>query len=247
MSLNHEVYGDGEHLVLGIHGWGGGYQTFVPVSQLMGPNFQIYSPDMPGYGGSPALTDWTVDAMRQAVVEFVDSMPEGQITLLGNCSGAIFGMLAVQARPERFRKLILIDPFAYFPWYFRLMTAPLIGRFIYMFTFANPIGRFLTNLGLASKRTEETDLTNSFSKLDHNMVYEHLLMLKKIGSFETFSDLSDHPIQLCIGEKTFGAIRHSVKLWKSIWPDASVIELKGAGHLPIQEATGALVGLLESA
>ena len=55
------------------------------------------------------------------------------------------------------------------------------------------------------------------------------------GIEEIGMDLS--PIDIICGERTFGAIKKSVGMWRGVWPNARVFELEGAGHLPIEEAT----------
>lgn len=242
--MNYEVFGEpiatAERVFLGIHGWGGGTKTFVPLLPYLPAGIALVSVDMPGYGPSPRPAEWSVEHAIQPLVELIDELP-GDLELLGNCSGAIFGMCAAQLRPERFKRLVLIDPFAYFPWYFRLLLVPGFGRLFYATAFQNPIGRILTNLGLAKHRGEGSDLTASFNELDHDVVYQYLVLLWEVGGYQRFATLESVPeIELLIGEKTFRAIRHSVELWKGIWPQAVEHICVGAGHLPIEETSSTL-------
>jgi hypothetical protein len=46
------------------------------------------------------------------------------------------------------------------------------------------------------------------------------------------------------GERTFGAVKKSVGMWQSIWPQARAHMLEGAGHLPILEATAQLARIV---
>jgi len=238
------VLGEGvdtaEHVILGIHGWGGGAETFEPIASSIPKGTCLVSVDLPGYGASPPPSVWNVEAVTNGLVEVIDSLP-GELTLLGNCSGAIFGMCAVLKRPERFRRMVLIDPFAYFPWYFRIMLWPWVGRVFYATAFQNPLGRLLTNLGLAHRRSGESNLTSSFEDLRHDVVYKYLCLLRDVGGYQGFSDLLCVPkIELAIGRRSFHAIHQSAGLWKSLWPHAQVQILEGAGHLPIEEATSDL-------
>ena len=112
-----------------------------------------------------------------------------------------------------------------------------------MTTFANPIGRWITNASLRHRRTEETDLTKSFEEVNHQTVYEYLQLLGKLGSAEQFRGLTQ-PIDLLYGENTFQSVKDSVNIWKKIFPQANSYELHGAGHLPIEEATEQLANIL---
>src|SRR5262249_13874925 len=151
----------------------------------------------------------------------------------------VFILVAMPQIAERIDRLVLIDPFAYAPWYFRIFVSTVIGRYAYFTTFANPLGRWITNLSLKRHRSAEVDLTETLSKVDHEVSYRYLQLLLEIESIEGFAWIR-HPIDIVHGERTFGAIRNSVDLWRGIWPHSRVFELVGAGHLPIQEATGRL-------
>jgi pimeloyl-ACP methyl ester carboxylesterase len=235
VSTFYKKWQSGTDVYLGIHGWGGGWNTFEALSEFLPENAVLYALDLPGFGKTPSLAPWTEHAMTAAIIEVVDKI-EGDITLIGNCSGAIFGMLAALERPSRFRRLVLLEPFAFFPWYFRLLTWPVLGRFFYAMAFQNPLGRLITNLSLSGRRTSDTDLTESFESLNHDAVFSHLLLLKGVGSYTRFASLNC-PIDLIVGAGSFGAIRESVTRWRSIWKQARVQVLDDGAHLPLQEAT----------
>lgn len=230
--------GQGRHY-FGIHGWGGGWRTFEPLAEYLPADATLWSVDLPGYGASAPLSRWWWEDLRDRLVETVHALDAPQLRLIGNCSGAAFGLAAAQVAPERFEHLLLIDPFAFFPWYFKLLVARGPGRLFYATAFENPVGRWMTNRGLAEHRTEDSHLTESFAELDHDVVYQYLRMLRQMPSYDSFGGLS-HPIVVAHGEKTFEAVRESVRMWTALWPQSRAIELPGAGHLPIQEATAAL-------
>lgn len=239
MTTHVHTWGEGPRQFLGIHGWGGGWQTYEPLVPFMPTDISFHAVDLPGYGHTRAPGAWSLETMAASVCDAVDRI-EGPITLVGNCSGAIFGMLGVLERPERFERLVVIDPFAYFPWYFRIMTWPALGRMFYGVTFENPLGRVVTNASLKAKRTEDTHLTSSFEALNHDAVFAHLQLLDAVGPHTRFSPLKNHAIDLLIGENTFDAIRRSADMWQEIWPKSRRFTLSGAAHLPIQEATQSL-------
>ncbi len=238
-----QTWGDGPRHFLGIHGWGGGLQTFEPLLPHMPGGCRLTSFDLPGYGESAPLQSWRVEDLTAWLVELVDEIETPRLTLVGNCSGADFGLPLVRARPERFERLVLLDPFAFFPWYFKLLAAQGVGKLFYMTAFANPVGRWMTDRRLEKHRTDDSTLTGSFERLDHDTVYAYLRMLRQLPSYEEFADLS-MPIDVCYGENTFGAVRESVKIWTDLWPQAVAHELPGAGHLPIQEATEPLTAVI---
>lgn len=239
------TWGEGPQHLFGIHGWGGGHQTFEPLRDLLKSEVTFHTFDLPGYGDSPRLPRWRVELLTDALVDLVDRVDTPTMTLVGNCSGACFGLPLAAALPERFDALVLIDPFAFFPWYFRLLSADGVGRLFYATAFSNPVGRWVTDFRLRAHRTDDSHLTSSFERLDHGVVHAYLRMLRQLPPRESFAHLS-MPITIVHGERTFDAIRESVLLWKQLWPHSIAIELQGAGHLPIQEATQSLAEVLQS-
>lgn len=241
-------YGAGEgEIYFGLHGWSGDHRTFAPLAAHVPASASLYSADLPGCGESPAPPSLTLAAVTSEIVEAVRAVatPHAPVTLIGNCSGAILGLLAAeQTGPRLLRRLILIDPFAYWPWYFRVFVAKSFGRYAYRTTFANPLGRWLTNQSLRSHRTAGTDLTHSFGEIDHDVAQSYLALLAEVEGVERFESLRGVPVDIVYGERTFAAVKRSVAMWQSIWPGARARMLRGAGHLPLLEATAQLAGIV---
>lgn len=240
-----ERYGSGNQCYFGLHGWGGGHRTFLPLSEFLPETATLYAVDLPGCGRSRAPQEWSAESIAQEVARAIDQTGVAKLTIIGNCSGAIIGLLASLHLGERVERFILIDPFAYMPWYFRLFLAPGWGRYAYLTAFANPLGRWITNLSLKPRRTKTSDLTATFSDADHIVTHRYLAMLAEIKGTDRFRGI-EAPIDICYGRRTFKAVKESARMWKSIWPQARLFELEGAGHLPIEEATQQLSRIIFS-
>ncbi|MBM3265617.1 MAG: alpha/beta fold hydrolase [candidate division Zixibacteria bacterium] len=236
-------YGTGSRVFVGFHGWTGSHRTYAPLSPFLPAHFTLYAPDLPGCGKSGKPSVWTSEALVEEIVRHISPVVPETFTLIGNCSGAIVALLTAPRLIERIDRLVLIDPFAYMPWYFRVFLAGRVGRYAYASTFANPAGRWITNTALRSKRTAQTDLTDSFADIDHAVTYAYLRMFADLEGIARFGALH-RPTDIAYGERTFGAIKNSLPAWKKLWPHACIREMKGAGHLPIQEATEQVAGLL---
>lgn len=240
-------YGTGEReFYFGLHGWSGDHRTFAPLAEHMPAWASLYSADLPGCGQSRAPQSLTLESVTGEIVEAVLAVtpPRGRITLIGNCSGAILGLSAAARIRERIGRLVLIDPFAYWPWYFRVFVAKSFGRYAYRATFANPLGRWLTNQSLRSRRSTDTDLTHSFDRIDHDVTQGYLAMLAEVEGVGRFECLRDVPVDIVYGERTFAAVKKSIAIWQSVWPQARALMLRGAGHLPILEATPQLASVI---
>lgn len=232
-------YGNGPRCLLGLHGWSGDHRSFEPLLRYLPADVSFFSADLPGYGQSPAPSVWALSAFAEEIGATMDKLEAERFTLVGNCSGALLGMLAVQARQARLERVIMLDPFAFVPWYFRLFTDWPFGKYAYYSSFANPLGRWITNLSLAKHRAGTTNLTGSFGRVDHAISFRYLELLASIGSIERFGDVRA-PTDIIYGARSFQAIKTSVALWQQLWPHAQSWELAKAGHLPILEATEAL-------
>ena len=244
-------YGSGKDIFVGLHGWSGDHRTFDALIPYLPKEVTFYSADLPGVGKSPAPRGESLRQIVLSIVDWISSLQSSSITILGNCSGGLIGLFVAKHLVETGReailnRLFLIDPFAYFPWYFKVFVAPEMGRigwYAYCSTFANPFGRWLTNMSLHKRRTADADLTSSFSRVNHRMTYKYLQLLAEGGPAEQFNVVTN-PVTILYGEKTFSAVQESISLWQKILPKVYSYKLNGAGHLPIVEATSQLAAIL---
>jgi pimeloyl-ACP methyl ester carboxylesterase len=163
------------------------------------------------------------------------------LTLVGSCTGGLMAVFVARELVEMGRgsvvgRLVMIDPFAECPWYFRLFLIPVLGRIMYATAFANPVGRWITNLFLSERRSEKVDLTKSFAQVNHRVTLAYLRMFEGAGAPEQFQGLMS-PTEIICGQKTFGAVKEAVERWGRVFPEARVHVLPGVGHLPIDEGT----------
>ncbi|HEY0079650.1 MAG TPA: alpha/beta fold hydrolase [Pyrinomonadaceae bacterium] len=242
-----ERYGRGEAHSFALHGWGGSHRDFAPLAAHVPARFSLLSADLPGTGCSPAPREWSLGSIAEEICEAVEAFAEldsrRKITLVGSCSGAILALLVAERMEGRVGRLVLVDPFAYMPRYFRLFTNRSIGRRAYDATFANPFGRWITNQALRGRRTPDSDLTASFVETNHEAARRYLALFSELEGVERFERLR-LPVDIAYGERTFGAVRKSVEMWRGVWPQAHARRLEGAGHLPLQEAARKLCEII---
>jgi pimeloyl-ACP methyl ester carboxylesterase len=244
-----ERYGTGEQIFVGVHGWGNDHHSFAPLAAHVPAHASLYSFDLPGCGRSPSPREWNVETIVGEIVEAVANVGSDDgtraITLIGNCGGAILSLMAACRASQLIERVVMIDAFAYLPRYFKLFLNENYGRRAYDATFANPVGRWLTNQSLRSHRTGASDLTASFDAVNHETQRRYLALYSEMGALEQFSELRV-PVEIVYGEKSFGAVRKSAALWQSVLPNARVSKLVGAGHTPMAEATEQLARIIFS-
>jgi hypothetical protein len=233
--------GKGGQGVVGFHGWSGDHTTFLPLMEKLPEAVSFYSYDLPGCGRSAEPSQWEIREVARSVAKELVALEKENLTLVGSCTGGLMGVFVARELTEMGRgsvvgRLVMIDPFAECPWYFRLFLIPGLGGLMYRTAFANPLGRWITNLLLREKRTGEVNMTESFRQVNHRVTLDYLRMFERAGAPEQFQALKI-PTQIVRGEKTFGAVKQAVERWQRVWPEATVHILLGVGHLPIDEGT----------
>ena len=238
-----ERFGDGEKIYLGLHGWGGDRRVFAPIDRFVPPGASFYSADLPGVSLSPAPQAWSVDEILNEISETISAYANPRATLVGHCGGAIFALLAAIKEENRIERIVMIDPFAYLPRYFKIFLNRTIGDRAYHATFANPLGRWLTNTALRAHREGETDLTKAFRSTDHETARNYLALFAEMERIRIPANFRLE-IDLIYGEKSFGAVKRSVGILQNLLPQTQVRPLKGAAHMPFEEATEELCRII---
>ncbi|MGM0557087.1 MAG: alpha/beta fold hydrolase [Myxococcota bacterium] len=242
--LNHKIFGQGDRLFVGLHGWNGSWETFEPLVPHMPDDARLVSLDLPGYGDSPQPANWTLDAVADAILETIEAIAPGEpFTLVGSCSGAVVGLYVGRHAKARMERFVILEPFAYVPIYLRILVFPFFGRLFYWTAFANPVGRWIANTALAGKRKDDTDMMASFSQGSPWVPHRYLQLFDSIPGAQSFASLS-MPKTMIVGEYTFDAVRDSVRIWSDLWGECEVEQLPDTGHLILDESPQAVSYLI---
>ncbi|MEH6452942.1 MAG: pimeloyl-ACP methyl ester esterase BioH [Psychromonas sp.] len=107
MSIEQGVYckvlGQGPDLVL-LHGWGVNSVVWNPVIEMLSEHFRVHLIDLPGFGYSEELAEYSIDTMVDKIMPIV---PENAIW----CGWSLGGLIATHASylyPEKINKLIQV-------------------------------------------------------------------------------------------------------------------------------------------
>lgn len=231
-------HGRGPRAFVGLHGWSGSHASFEPLARMLPEDAVLYAFDLPGVGGSAPPEKWTCKGVVDRVDQALDALALSDVELVAACGGVGFGLHLGAKRPERFRRMVMIDPFAFVPWFFRVFTLPLVGRFFYLCTFAHPLGRALTDGALTGRRAAGSSLTEGFARVDHLQNHRQLLAMcdaarTPLSALQGFSGALD----ILYGERTFTAVETSVRQLSAAFARARTYRVPGAGHIPMHEAT----------
>lgn len=228
--MHARTFGAGPALVVGYHGWAGSHRDFAAIGRGLPDTHRLVAPDLPGHGMSPPLDRLDETTLVEALTVHLDGLESESVTLVGYCSGAILALLVADRRPHRVRRIVAVDPFAYLPWYFRIFTFGEFGRRAYRTTFANPLGRMITEWSLQRRKSPDAGFMESFRGANHDVVLAYLRLFASLGTLDRFAGIRA-PIVLCRGARTFAAVKRSVEMFRVVWPDASEHVIQDAGHL----------------
>lgn len=104
-----EFGGSGPTIVL-VHGLGGSTINWDAVGGEFARFGRTVALDLPGFGLSPALRDWTLDSYFTALCEFIETVGNGPVTLVGNSMGGLISETVAARRPDLVSNLILVSP-----------------------------------------------------------------------------------------------------------------------------------------
>lgn len=240
-----KVYGNGPDLYIAFHGWAGDHREFAAIASRLPENATWISVDLPGYGNSNSPEKWDMPSMvNQLETELSDLFEKYRTaTLVGFCSGVVLGIELARKRPDLFSRIVMIDPFAFLPWYFKIFTLGEFGRRAYSTTFMSSAGRKITDRILSSAQTSDADFTAAFVDADHELIQNYLHLFARQDGKAVFKHF-DIDVEIVLGEKTFGAVKKSAQQIKQQWPEAMVHELARTGHLPLVKGARALRNII---
>lgn len=101
--------------VMLAHGFGCDQHLWRLVTERLSPHFRVVLFDHVGSGASDpdawdAVRYASLDAYAEDILDIVGELDLRDVTLVGHSVGAMMGVLAVAADPERFSKLVLLTP-----------------------------------------------------------------------------------------------------------------------------------------
>jgi pimeloyl-ACP methyl ester carboxylesterase len=246
-GLHVQRYGDGSNKIAGFHGWGADHlKSFATVIEALPDTTTFYGIDLPGYGRSGPPETWSYADVTQMLARGIDDLlDDGEtITLLGACSGTYHVLEMARQRPHLVDRLVLVEPLAYFPWFFEAFLVPGLGRFLYKQIFANPIGRLLTQRTMQHQRVaNDYNVMESFGRIDLEVPYRYLQYYHELGDYTQYRWL-ETPTRVLYGQNTWKDVIRSVDCWRETLQNLEPIELEGVGHLVNQEAPDAVVAAL---
>jgi 3-oxoadipate enol-lactonase len=110
--LAHLRWGDGDKLVVLLHGVGGGRETWGDAisgtgSVLAEAGYCAVAVDLPGYGDSATVEPYELAGLARQVIALIDTLRPHRCALVGHSMGAMVAQEVMALAPQRVQALVL--------------------------------------------------------------------------------------------------------------------------------------------
>lgn len=256
--LRYLAGGNGPPLVL-LHTVRTQAEHFRDLIPLVQDEYTVHALDLPGMGHSDIVPGASYDepAMREAVREFVLGLGLEDVTLLGESMGAVLALTVAAELPLHVRRVIAVNPYDYRGGIKR--SSPL-ARFVFTGVAAPGIGPRLAGVeprpvmravlrgGLGRKDALRDDYLDELLRVGRRPGYATVArgVYGNLGSMiaarPRYADVRA-PVDLVYGEQDWSRPSDR-EANRRLLPDASFVELSGAGHFVALERPDVLADLL---
>lgn len=93
-----------------VHGLGGSSQNWTDLAGLLASRLDGQAIDLPGFGRSDPGRSYTIRAMSDRVVRYLEQSDRGPVHLIANSLGGAISVRVAAIRPDLVRTLTLISP-----------------------------------------------------------------------------------------------------------------------------------------
>lgn len=110
-DITYKDFGSGSRTLVFVHPWGTNMKIWEQVAPRFADDHRIVMLDLPGHGKSskPLNTRYDVDLGAGIVIELLDHLQLGKVTLIGNSLGGGVSLAVIRDVPQRVERLVLVD------------------------------------------------------------------------------------------------------------------------------------------
>lgn len=92
-----------------VHGFCEDHRVYNPLAKFLAQHYYVILPDLPGFGGSEAITDITMEGMANAIQHIVESEKIHQAALIGHSMGGYVSLTLAKSNPKWLKGLGLLN------------------------------------------------------------------------------------------------------------------------------------------
>ena len=99
-------------------------RVFDPIVPALAARFRVHLVNLPGFAGNRATDGPPLGTARTDLVDYLQSLSEGPVILIGHSVGGFLGFWVASQRPDLVRQLVAIDGVPYLPALFFPLATP---------------------------------------------------------------------------------------------------------------------------
>ncbi len=112
VHIDYRVFGQGEPLVVLIHGWSCDANYWRAQIDELKSSFTVVAVNLAGHGASGRnRNQWTIQAFGADVAAVLAALPEGKVVLVGHSMGGPVALEAARLMPDRVIGVVGVDAF----------------------------------------------------------------------------------------------------------------------------------------
>jgi pimeloyl-ACP methyl ester carboxylesterase len=201
------------------------------------------APDLPGFGrsGKPGSLRYTIDEYEGFLERFLEELDVERVSLVMHDWGAV-GLAFAQRHPERVERLVLINAVPFIPGYewhrmARIWRTPLLGELAMGITYRRTLEHASKQINVTPGAMSEAWLDSVLDHFDQGTQRAILRLYRSASSQELAAageELGslDSPALVIWGTRDPFIPTRFGQAYASILPDAELLELPDAGHVP---------------
>jgi pimeloyl-ACP methyl ester carboxylesterase len=110
LEIGYEVWGaDGAPAMVLLHGLGDDGRSWSAVGPALAATHRVYAPDLRGHGRSGRPGRYSLEAMRDDVIGFLNALGVTRTVLIGHSMGGTVAWLLAEDHPDRVTALVSVD------------------------------------------------------------------------------------------------------------------------------------------
>lgn len=111
-KIAYSRYGNGEELLVILHGWGCNKEMFASIAEHFSDRFTVVVPDLPGFGESPEPPKpFTVGDYTKLIIDFIKSLGFDKVSVMGHSYGGriITKLFSSGKLPFEMKRAVMVD------------------------------------------------------------------------------------------------------------------------------------------
>jgi len=234
IKLNYKHSGSGPVVII-LHGLFGSLDNWQSMAKMLSENFSVYCLDLRNHGKSPHTEEFSIPLMAKDVIQFMDDHLLTEANVIGHSMGGKVALEMLNQENELIDMIIVLDiaPKSYPKGHEQIFKA------MFSLDLQSLISRKQADEQLQELIPDYTVRQFILKNLDRNKVGKFIWKVNLEAIYKNYDEINkeiifDHPV---LNEVLFvkGSLSKYIldedeKKIKESLPNASFIEVKGAGH-----------------